>query len=284
MRAEHRDNETGIRDDGHEVDKGWRSEAVGVYESAGQIPIRYEWSTMLDPSYPRDPHVVVGGGAPGPPAWQVITQWHQGDHDRGGSPPIAITIVGDEIMLDLHRHDPAAAAASIQRGQWKLANVDRGNWHQFTAEIVWDIGHGSIRLWHNGVPVVFSPQYPPSSPGEPQFPQQATELLTGLETLFPAQQAGGSPEAYLKAGIYRKAAPTDPPGPYVVHHDEFARYEPVIRTLPPLPWPLVIQWPPWLPKIPRPFPWPFPWPPWPPPRPPWPPFRRRRAGHTQPPA
>lgn len=265
LRAEHVDGELGVRDDGHVIG-GWRSEVVGPFETAREDAVRYEWSTLLPESYPVDARVNDGGKDHGKRAWQVLCQWHQGDNDRGGPPPIAFTVVGDQIMLNLHRHHPDLLVESIQRGEWPLAPLDRGTWHRFSVEIVWNVGQGSIRVWHNDVPVVFQPQSPPSSPGEPVFPVQATEVLTGLETLFPPQ-GQKPPEAYQKAGIYRRDVPTQPPGPFVIYHDEFARFErrrimlwpePLIIKPPKLVWPIKLKLPPW---------------PWP--NPPWPPFRRR---------
>jgi hypothetical protein len=251
LRAEHRDGEVGTRPDGHVVG-GWRSEVVGPFENdSGGRPLRYEWSTMLDASYPDDPKVASGARA-----WQVVFQWHQGDHDLGGSPPVAFTLVGDDIMLDLHRHDPINSAASIRQGQWSVAELDRGTWHDFAAEIVWSVGQGTIRVWRNGQPVTFQPQ---TQPGQTAYPAVATQLLTGLETLMPrnTQAHGpGHPEAYLKAGIYRQAAPTTPPGPFVIWHDELKRFEQT-RIMAVVPNRLVALWADVLPKVPRP-----PWPPW----------------------
>ena len=51
---------------------------------------------MLDPNYADDPRLANGSRT-----WQVIFQWHQGDNDQGGSPPVALIIVGDHIYLDV---------------------------------------------------------------------------------------------------------------------------------------------------------------------------------------
>lgn len=225
LRAEVRDgdiawNPNANNGQGAEIPGGWRAEAIGPFESQTDKPVRYEWSTMLAPDYVADPRTGDGN-----PTWQVITQWHQGDNDKGGPPPIAFIIVGEQILLDLQHWDPNDDQRSIQVGQWPVADVQRGQWHQFRAEIRWDVAEGTLALWHNGEQVYFDPQFPQDNPG-PQYPTSRTALLTGLATLFEhkAGEAGES-QSYLKTGIYRKGEATTPEGPFVLFHDEFSRWE-----------------------------------------------------------
>jgi hypothetical protein len=253
---------------GAEIPSGWRAEAVGPTEYSSDSDVRYDWSTMLDPNYVNDPRIAAGNDA-GKRTWQVITQWHQGDHDQGASPPIAFTIVGDNIRLHLDKHDPADQDNSIEVGQWPVATLDRGTWHDFRAEIRWHLTDGSIKVWHNGQRQTFQPQ--PQPGGEPPYPRKATDTLTGLETLFPPKTGSAeAPSAYLKAGLYRRGDATIPPGPYVLFHDEFSRYtEGFLRRILVAVVRLIKRI-----RLPRRFRWP-------PPSPPWPPFlggRRRTPG------
>jgi hypothetical protein len=254
---------------GAPIPGGWRAEALGPTEPEGARPLRYQWSTMLDPGYVSNPRVDDPTDPNnGKPIWQVIFQWHQGDTDRGSSPPVAFTILRDNILLDVHRHDPANEARSIQVGQWAVANLERGLWHDFTAEIRWHPTDGSIKVWHNGQPVTFAPQVPPNDPGQPQYPPQPTDTLTGLGTLFPPQTGSSKPSsAYMKAGLYRKGVNTTPAGPFILYHDELFRYEQGMLI-----GPIPTAWSKLIPKLKLPK-W-FPRPPWPPP---WPPFSRRRG-------
>jgi hypothetical protein len=58
------------------------------------------------------------------------------------------------------------------------------------------------------------------------YSNHGAQLLTGLATLFEHQSGKpGQPQTYLKAGLYRKPAATNPDGPYVLFHDEFSRWE-----------------------------------------------------------
>jgi hypothetical protein len=254
---------------GAPIPSGWRAEVVGPTEYQGDRPLRYQWSTMFDPAYVTDPRIDDPDDPNnGKPIWQVIFQWHQGGSDRGSSPPVGFIIVGNNILLDLHRHDPANELRSLPVGEWPVATLDRGTWHDFSAEIRWHQTDGSIKVWHNGVPVTFSPQVPPDLPGQPPYPPETTDTLTGLETLFPPQTSSTKPSsAYMKAGLYRKGVNTTPAGPFILYHDEFYRYEQGLVVMPiPIPAALRKLMPKIkLPKLPRPLPWP----------PPWPPFSRR---------
>jgi hypothetical protein len=170
---------------------------------------------MLDPKYVNDPRIAAGKDA-GKRTWQVITQWHHGKYEQGVIPPIAFTIVGDNIFLHLSKHN-------IEVGQWPIATLDRGTWHDFRAEIRWHLTDGSIKVWHNGQRQTFQPQ--PQPGGQPPYPPNATDTLTHLETLFPPTPGSTvAPSAYLKAGLYRRGDATKPPGPYIIYHDEFSRY------------------------------------------------------------
>jgi Polysaccharide lyase len=228
MRVEVKSGDVAVNPyNGLDIASGWRAEAVGPFEDEDQgfRNIRYTWSTKLDPAYVADPR-----DANGQRIWQVIFQWHQRDvivrtdggrdGDCGGPPPIAFTIVGDYIMLDFHKHDPADDAKSIKVGEWPIAPLDRCNWHDFTAEIRWHRTQGSIKVWHNGSRVTFNP-YGPTA-----YPPQPTITLTGLETLFPPLSTSTKPPtAYMKVGLYRKGVDSNPPGPFILYHDEVTRWE-----------------------------------------------------------
>ncbi len=214
-------------DANEEVPSGWRAEARSPWdEIEGDSPVRYEWSTMLDPSYVVDPVKYDGQ-----PPFQVITQWHQADQDRGLSPPIAWIIVGDNILVDLYRHDPEEVEKSIPVGRWPVAKeLDRGAWHTFAAEIRWHPTEGSIRVWHNGTPVTFEPQTPPDLPDGVPYPERPTKELTSLETLFPPRPGAlKPPSVYMKVGLYRDDVPTTPSGPYLLYHDEISRSRQVAK-------------------------------------------------------
>lgn len=250
-----------------EIPGGWRAEAVGPTEFQDVRPWRYLWSTRLDPTYVNDPRINDPNDPNnGKPIWQVVFQWHQGETDRGSSPPIEFIIVGNTIMLSVNRHNPADELASVQVGQWPVANLDRGAWHDFQAEIRWHQTDGYIKVWHDGAPVTFSPQVQPGN--QPPYPSQPTTTLTGLGTLFPAKTGSAlSPSTYLKVGLYRKAVATNPPGPFILYHDEISRYE---QGLIIWPFPIPVNWLRLIRKI-R-LPKLLPRPPWPPP---WPPFSPR---------
>jgi hypothetical protein len=140
---------------GAPIPGGWRAEVVGPEEHEARLPVRYRWSTLFDASFPLRPVSTQQGDAQiGKEVWQVITQWHQGDNDQGGPPPVAFIIVNDEIRLHVHRPDPTNPANSIEVGQWTVApGLDRGTWHDLQVEIVWSTSAGSIQVWHNGQPV-----------------------------------------------------------------------------------------------------------------------------------
>jgi quercetin dioxygenase-like cupin family protein len=202
---------------GAEIPGGWRAEAVGPEELQGDHAVRYEWSTMLDSEYAADPRMPDGNRI-----WQVIFQWHQGDNDQGGAPPVALTIVGDDIHLHV---ETVRNGASVEVGQWPLATVNRGAWHDFIAEITWHRTDGTIKIWHDGQPITFNPAPSPANPGT-KFPPSATSTLTNLTTLFPPKSGStDQPSVYLKAGLYRRAVNATPVQTFVVYHDEMRRYE-----------------------------------------------------------
>lgn len=212
---------------GAQIGGGWRAEAVGPTEHETATAVIYNWSTMLTPTYVNDPRIDDATDPNnGKPTWQVIFQWHQGDSDQGGAPPIAFIIIGNNILLDLHRPDPANESNSLHVGQWPVATLDRGTWHDFAASIRWHTTDGSIKVWHNGQPVIFNPQVPAEFPNQAPYPAQATDTLTGLGTLFPPKaNSTSAASAYMKVGLYRKAVNTNPVGPFVLYHDEVERYE-----------------------------------------------------------
>jgi hypothetical protein len=200
LRAEVRDGDVAVNSAGTPIPGGWRAEAVGPQEAASQQPVRYEWSTLLDTSYPMNPL-----GADGKPIWQVITQWHQGDADVGGPPPVALILVGNEIRLHLHRSDPADPNASVEVGQYHVATLSRGTWHNFRLDARWALTGGYVKIWHNG---------------------QVTADVQNIQTLFPTRaNAAVAGTAYLKMGLYRKASPVGA-GPFILYHDEVRRLQP----------------------------------------------------------
>jgi hypothetical protein len=197
VRAEVRDGDVAVNPyNGQPIAGGWRAEGVGPVESQSDQTVRYTWSTMLDPAYPVNPV-----GSDGKPIWQVITQWHQGDNDQGASPPVAFIIVGEQIRLHLNRPD------GTEVGQYPVAPLDRGTWHDFQMDIRWALTGGSIKIWHNGILV---------------------QDLPSVQTLFPQRQNPSLPgTAYLKMGLYRKAVTTPTSGKFVLYHDEVRRSAPV---------------------------------------------------------
>lgn len=200
LRAEVRDGDVAVNSAGMPIPGGWRAEAVGPEEAASEQPVRYEWSTLLDTSYPANPI-----GSDGRPIWQVITQWHQGDADVGGSPPIALIIVGDEIRLHLHRSDPADPNNSVEVGQYPVATLARGTWHDFRLEVRWALTGGSAKIWHNGL---------------------VAADVQNIQTLFPSRaNAAVAGTTYMKMGLYRKASPVGA-GPFILYHDEARRLLP----------------------------------------------------------
>ncbi|HEX8346036.1 MAG TPA: polysaccharide lyase [Actinoplanes sp.] len=197
LRAEVRDGDVAVNPyNGQQIAGGWRAEGVGpVIESPSSGTVRYTWSTMLDTAYPSNPI-----GSDGKRIWQVITQWHQGDNDQGGPPPIAFVIEGEQILLHLTRPDGTDA------GKYFVAPLARNTWHHFRMDVRWAL-NGSVTVWHNGSQMV-----PP----------------TPAQTLFPQQNSTVAGTAYFKMGLYRKAIALSPPttGRFVVYHDEVRRSVP----------------------------------------------------------
>lgn len=194
LRAEVRDGDVAVNSfNGRPIAGGWRAEGVGrEVETESSRTVRYTWSTMLDAAYPVNPV-----GSDGRPIWQVITQWHQGDNDQGGSPPIAFIIEGEQILLHLTRPDGTDA------GKHVVAPLARGTWHHFQMDIRWALS-GSVTVWHNGSEVV---------------------APTTAQTLFPQKNSTLPGTAYFKMGLYRKAVTLNPPttGRFAVYHDEVRR-------------------------------------------------------------
>ncbi|MGH3807664.1 MAG: heparin lyase I family protein [Pseudonocardiaceae bacterium] len=124
LRAEVRDGDVAVNSKRDPIAGGWRAEVVGPTETQSSTTVRYTWSTLLDPTYPANPK-----GSDGKPIWQVITQWHQGDADKGASPPIAFIIVGEEIRLHLNKPD------GTEVGQYRVADLARGTWHDFQVDV-----------------------------------------------------------------------------------------------------------------------------------------------------
>jgi hypothetical protein len=199
LRAEVRDGDVALNPHGAPIRGGWRAEAIGPQETASTQPVRYEWSTLLDAAYPMNPT-----GTDGKSIWQVITQWHQGDADVGGPPPIALVLVRNEIRLHLHQSDPTNPDGSVEIGQYPVATLDCGNWHDFRLEIRWALSGGYVKVWHN---------------------ERLAADIQDVPTLFPTRKYPSTPgTVYLKMGLYRKAS-TVGMGPFVLYHDEARRLQ-----------------------------------------------------------
>jgi hypothetical protein len=123
----------------------------------------YSWSTL----FPRDYALSD--------EWQTFVQWK---NDGTGSPPLAMTVNGDEILL-------SGGDQNEFHEFWK-APVDRGRWHDFLAHVRWspDARRGFVELWHNGRRVV---------------------PRTSTPTLYRDDDGNPIPN-YLKIGLYRSSA------------------------------------------------------------------------------
>lgn len=266
LRAEVRDGDQGANmgKPNSLVASGWRAEVIGRRRQQSDEVIRYTWHTLFPDEYPKHPR--TSEGEVGKPArggnhpWQVFFQWHQGDPDMphsagdvGNTPPLAFIVENDQMVLDLEEPNYAGELDpdtgdpndSIPKGKWVIGPLERGRWHSFRLEVRWHLTDGLLRAWHDEKPICFRSQTPPESTGPEKFPEQDTEELTGIGTLFPARKVKkpdnsvvpgpNQPEVYLKAGLYRQAVPAwvaDPKspdaanpkpkesGPFVVYHDE----------------------------------------------------------------
>jgi hypothetical protein len=133
----------------------------------------------------------------------VITQWHQ-DTDNG-SAPVALIMVGDKIWLHLHKYDPANPNVPTEIGQYPVAPLSPGTWHDFRLEVRWALTGGYVKIWHNGQP---GPD------------------VQNIPTLYPSGSDPAVPgSVYLKMGLYRKASAVGA-GPFVLYHEEVRRLQP----------------------------------------------------------
>jgi len=123
----------------------------------------YRWSTLFPRSYALSDH------------WQTFIQWK---NDGTGSPPLAMTVNGNEILL-------SGGEQNAFHEFWK-APIDRGRWHDFVAHIRWAARpkRGFVELWHNGRRVV---------------PRTRTATLYRDDDGRPISN-------YLKVGLYRSSA------------------------------------------------------------------------------
>lgn len=147
----------------------------------------YRWSTMIDPSVPyTDPN-----GSD----FQVVAQWHA---TRDGQPPVALFVMGNDLVLVAHRRDANGRLIKLER-IWSTP-VRRGQWHDLLFHIKWSASDdvGFIELTHNGV--------------AQRFDTGGTRRHT--RTLVPGDRGN-----YFKFGYYRRAGI---PGTGVVYHDGFA--------------------------------------------------------------
>jgi hypothetical protein len=199
--------ETVVNPSKHIIEGGGRAEGVGPEETADSATVRYEWRTMFDNSYPTDLDDKL--------AWQVFTQWHQGDSPTvGGSPPIAFTVDSGEMFVAFHSAPATSGGMSTDEGRYSIGPIDRGEWHRFKAEITWSSNNdiGAVKVWHNDKPVEL---------------EGGKDVYSG-PTLFPgaACREGGPDCAYLKMGLYRKRPNGDPEPKLptmVVWHDDVKR-------------------------------------------------------------
>ena len=133
----------------------------------------YGWSTR----FPSDYRVSE--------QWQTFVQWK---NEGTGSPPLAMTAKGDEILL-------SGGKQNAFHEFWK-APMDRGRWHDFVAHIRWspNARAGFVELWHNGRRVV---------------------RRTRTATLY-RDEDGHAISNYLKIGLYRSSAIRQT---QVIYHD-----------------------------------------------------------------
>jgi hypothetical protein len=123
----------------------------------------YRWSTLFPRGYALTDE------------WQTFVQWK---NDGTGSPPLAMTVSGDEIVL-------SGGKQNGFREFWK-APIDRGSWHDFVAHVRWSPRprRGLVELWHNGRRVVRR--------------ARAATLYRDAD--------GRAIRNYLKIGLYRSSA------------------------------------------------------------------------------
>jgi hypothetical protein len=202
LRVEVRDNDVAENPYNHQpIPGGWRAEGIGPTESEG-MSARYIWSTLLDPSYPADPL-----RPDGKPIWQVITQWHQGDNDVGSSPPIEFTLYRGKIYFHLNRVNPANENESVPGLEIEVADLARGQWHDFQLDVRWSLTNGSVAVAHDGVE---------------KF--RGSGLATLFSRLVPVGSSVSPGTVYLKVGLYREAVPLGVP--CVLYHKDVSRCEP----------------------------------------------------------
>jgi Polysaccharide lyase len=203
LRVEVRNGDVALNPAGQPIAGGWRAEAIGPTESASAQPVRYEWSTLFDASYPTNPT-----DADGNPIWQVITQWHQGDNDRpvGGSPPVALILANGKVWLHLNRPSPNDPNSVEEVGKYYVADMTPGTWHHFRVEVRWALSGGYVKVWHNGG-------------------TNPVQDRSNVQTLYPTSaNPAMAGTATLKMGLYRKATPVA--GQFVLYHDEVHRLAP----------------------------------------------------------
>jgi hypothetical protein len=123
----------------------------------------YRWSTLFARDYPLSDE------------WQTFVQWK---NEGTGSPPLAMTVNGGEILL-------SGGEQNEFHEFWK-APIERGRWHDFVAHIRWspDRRRGFVELWHDGRRVV---------------PRVRTATLYRDDDDRPIPN-------YLKIGLYRSSA------------------------------------------------------------------------------
>jgi hypothetical protein len=189
----HAGNGTAVDPEPHE-----RAEvALGVHlDSEGDLR-KYEWSTYFDATYPTPDKFNLGTW------WQVFAQWHQ-DADPAKpfydhTPPVQMH-VNDATTMKLKLTDSSGVETETP-----LGDMNRGSWHDFSAEIQWSsnpqLGYVSIQVDGN------SPLFIPGA------------------TMYP-----GNPTVYWKLGLYRLEGSGS--GTATVYHDEAVRLRRIRRLWP----------------------------------------------------
>jgi Polysaccharide lyase len=133
----------------------------------------YAWSTLFARDYAISDQ------------WQTFVQWK---NDGTGSPPLAMTVQGDEIRFT------GGSQNGFERF-WR-GPIERGHWHDFVAHVRWSPhpGRGLVELWHDGRRVV---------------------SRTPAATMYKDDRGRPIPN-YLKIGLYRSSAID---APQVLYHD-----------------------------------------------------------------
>ncbi|MEZ0340648.1 polysaccharide lyase [Mycobacterium sp. pV006] len=147
----------------------------------------YAFSTMFDPSFPRN-HAELG--------WGVTNGWHPNSSRGSAAFEWSVGTRSGYWTLDIEeQNSPGDYRDSRTVFETPLAV---GTWHDIKMEVNWstDPTQGWIRLWHNGSRQAFA---------------------DGSDTYFLSTLVPGTTTCYYKEGYYRQAA--RPTG--IVYHTGF---------------------------------------------------------------